>query len=413
MDDEIPRQARHQIEIALGDTPVVVVQGARQVGKSTLVRAIAAARGMSVANFDDAGPRRLAELDPRGFLEQSDTGQVIDEIQRVPDLLLDLKASVDRDRRPGRFLVCGSANLLRLRNLQDSLAGRAETVELFGFTQAEIEWSERQNAVDALFAAAPLAEPRPCRRDEYFERICAGGYPEAIRRRGARRDAWFESYLTRIIDRDAPEVAGLQRLRDLPTLLRLIAANNAAELNVAALANDAGFASRTIGPYLDLLETLYLVHRVPPWSTNLGRRLVRRPRIAFLDCGLAAHLTHTTPASLAAAANPVVLGGLVEGFVLSEVRKLAATSDRRPRLYFLREHGGMEVDVLLEGRDGTVVALEVKATSSPRPDDARWLIALRDRLGERFVRGAVLHLGPEADSYGDRIEALPLSVLWS
>jgi predicted AAA+ superfamily ATPase len=368
---------------------------------------------MPVASFDDAETRQVATIDPRGFLERAPDGQVIDEIQRVPELLLDLKASVDRDRRPGRFLVCGSANLLRLRNLHDSLAGRAETIELFGFSQAELERREQPNPIDTLFHPGPIEAPVACPRDEYFERICAGGYPEAVSRRGARRDAWFDSYLARIVDRDAPEVAGLQRLRDLPTLLRLIAANNAAELNVASLANDAGFASRTIGPYLDLLETLYLVHRVPPWTTNLGKPLVRRPRIAFLDSGLAASLTQATPGALSTSANPVVLGGLVEGFVLGEVRRLASTSDARPRLHYLREHGGMEVDVLLESRDGRVVAVEVKATSSPRPADARWLIALRDRLGERFVRGVVLHLGPDAATYGDRIDALPLSLLWS
>ncbi|MDZ4825316.1 MAG: ATP-binding protein [Actinomycetota bacterium] len=397
----------------MSDTPVVVVQGARQVGKSTLVREIATERGMALHSFDDRAPRALAANDPRGFLEQSPEGVAIDEIQRVPELLLDLKASVDRDRRPGRFLICGSANLLRLRNLHDSLAGRAETVDLFGFSQRERERASGRNLVDTLFDAVTVDSTPACSREDYLERICAGSYPEALERRGSRRDAWFESYVERIIDRDAPEVAGLQRLRDLPTLLRFIAANNAVELNVSSLANDAGFASRTIGPYLDLLETLYLVYRLPAWSANIGRRLVRRPRIAIVDSGLATHLTNSSPASLSKNPNPVVLGGLVEGFTIVELRKLASVSDARPKLHYLREHGGMEVDVLLERRDGGVVAIEIKASSSPRAQDTRWLAQLRDRLGERFIQGVVLHLGSDIVAFGDRIRALPLSAIWT
>jgi len=281
---------------ALSDTRVVVVQGARQVGKTTLVTQVVDELGGRLVTLDDDVTRAAAQADPAGFLQQYPDGLLaIDEVQRVPALVLALKVAVDRDPRPGRFLLTGSANVLRLPAMQDSLAGRAENVDLYGFSQGEIV-GVRERFVDRLLAGEPLpGHTGALTRADYLSRACAGGYPQALARpQGRRRSAWFDNYLRRIVERDAPDISGLQRLSELPLLLRLLAARNAGELNLAGLANDAGIPVRTLDPYLDLLETLFLVHRLPAWSTNLSQRVVSRPKIALHDTGLAARLLNVS-----------------------------------------------------------------------------------------------------------------------
>lgn len=398
---------------ALDDTRIVVVQGARQVGKSTLASQVVTLRGGRLVTLDDEVTRTAAELDPAGFVRQFPDGLLaIDEVQRVPALILALKMAVDADPRPGRFLLTGSANLLRLPAMQDSLAGRAEDVELFGFSQGELE-GHRETFIDRMFAGDSVAGHRSeLTRVDYLERAYAGGYPEALARaRGRRRAGWYDNYVRRITERDAHDVSALRRLEDLPRLLRLLAARNAAELNVAGIANDAGVPVRTLAPYLSLLETLYLIQRIPAWSTNLSKRVVSRPKCALLDTGLAARLVNVDARGLGTAAVQMA-GGLLEGFVAGEVRRQLGWSDETPRIWHYRDHGGAEVDLVLEAADGRVVAIEVKASSSVGISDGRWLANMRDRLGRQFVQGVILHTGPTAAPFGDRITAAPLDILW-
>ena len=392
---------------------MVVLQGARQVGKSTLAATIAAERpGSTLVTLDDEPIRRAAVADPAGFVEAFDSLAVIDEIQRAPELLLAIKARVDRRRQPGQFLLTGSANLLRLRSVHDSLAGRAETIELFGFSQGELA-GHRETFVDRIITEAlTTGWTSDLGRADYLERACAGAYPEALARAGRRRASWFASYAGRIIERDAPDVSGLQRLGDLDRLLRLVAARNATELNQADLAADAGFAARTLPPYLDLLDTLYLTWRIPAWSTNLTNRVAERPKIALLDTGLAAHLIHVSPTSLQPARNPEPAGPLLEGFVLAEVRKQCGWNDEPVRLYHYRDRTGPEVDLVVEHADGRVAGIEVKATTSLGANATKWLAFLRDRLGDRFTQGVVLYTGPRALPLGDRLSAQPIEALW-
>ena len=247
------------------------------MGKSTLATVVADARGGRVVTLDDEPVRRAALADPAGFVESVEGLLVIDEVQRAPELMLAIKATVDRDRRPGRFLLTGSANVLRLRSVQDSLAGRAETIELFGFSQGELR-GVRERFVDRVMSEVlPVSWESAMSRPDYIEAACIGSYPEAVFRSERRRGAWFGSYARRIVERDAVDVSGLQRLGDLGRLLELVAARNATELNIADVAADAGFPARTLPPYLDLLETLYLIWRVPAWSTNLTSRVAERP----------------------------------------------------------------------------------------------------------------------------------------
>lgn len=414
MDRVVERHVASVVLESLADTRVVVVQGARQVGKTTLVSDVVDRVGGRLVTFDEEVTRAGARLDPVAFLAQAGDGLLaIDEVQRVPDLVLALKLVVDRDRRPGRFLLTGSVNLLRLPAMQDSLAGRAESVDLFGFSQGELA-GRRERFVDRLLAGETFSGHRSdLGRADYLEVACAGGYPEALSRSGRRRSAWWDNYLRRIVERDAPDVSGLQRLFELPGLLRLLAARNASELNMASLAGDAGIPVRTLAPYVELLETLFLVHRVPAWSTNLSKRVVSRPKVALLDTGLAARLVNVTAAGAAGGANPGVAGQLLEGFVAGELRRQLSWADVDARLHHYRDHGGAEVDLLLETGDGRIAGIEVKATSSVTGRDVRWLTQLRDSLGARFVAGVVLHTGAVAAPFGDRIAAVPMDVLWA
>ncbi|HEX5563182.1 MAG TPA: ATP-binding protein [Nocardioidaceae bacterium] len=382
----LPRHVKPRILEALHDTRIVVLQGARQAGKTTLVSEIAADVSGRLVTLDDDLTRAAAEADPSGFLTQVPGGILaIDEVQRVPALVLALKVAVDRDPRPGRFLLTGCANLLRLPAMQDSLAGES----LLGHTSS-------------------------LTRQDYLERACAGSYPEALARTpGRRRAAWLDNYVQRIVERDAADVSRLQQLEELPRLLRMLAARNAGELNIMALANDVGMPARTLAPYLGPLETLFLVQRIPAWSTNVSKRVVSRPKATLLDTGLAARLVNVSAAGASVTANPDLAGRLLEGFVAGEIRRQLGWSEQTARLSHYPDHAGAEVDLVLETDDGRIAGVEVKATSSVTGRDATWLTQLRDRLGSRFTGGVVLHTGPTSAPFGDRIAALPMDVLWS
>jgi predicted AAA+ superfamily ATPase len=400
---------------ALADTRIVVIQGARQVGKSTLATSVIKRHGGHLVSLDDDLTRVAATTDPSGFVRQLPSGLLgIDEVQRVPSLILALKAAVDADPRSGRFLVTGSANLLRMPAMQDSLAGRAESLDLFPLSQGELMRTKERFIDRLLDGELFLHHHSDLTRHDYLERACAGGYPEALSRRvGRRRTAWFDNYLSRIVGRDAADISGLHRLSDLPRLLRLLAARNANELNQSAVASDMAIPARTLPPYLDLLETLFLIQRVPAWSRNLSKRVVERPKVSLLDSGLAARLINVAATGVGLFGNPQVAGQMLEGFVIGELRRQLSWAEDNPRLYHYRDHDGPEVDVILETDDGRVAGLEIKAASTAQPRDGRWLSNLRDKLGPRFVAGLILHTGPDAVPFGKLISAVPIDVLWS
>lgn len=394
---------------------IVEIQGARQSGKTTLAQQIAAERDGRLVSLDDPLLRAAAIDDPRTFVEQHPQGLlVIDELQRAPELVLALKQAVDQDPRPGRFLVTGSADLLRLPAVQDSLAGRAVGVELHGFSQGELH-GQVERFIDRVFAGDPLLDHQSTwNKTDYLEAITAGSYPEAVALHSGRtRDRWFDGYLARVVERDAADIADGRRLADLPLALRMIAARNAEELNVTDMSKDSAIPATTLGRLIGLLETLYLVQRVPAWATNLSKRVVQRPKAMLLDTGLAARLVNATTASLGPGIGGAAVGHLFEAFVATELRRQREWSDLRPTISHYRVPQSEEVDLILEAGDGRVVGIEVKASASVTARDARHLAALRDKLGERFVAGIVLHTGRTAAPFGDRITAAPLDALWA
>lgn len=395
---------------ALADTPVVVVNGARQVGKTTLVRSLTYPGTVEYVTLDDPLTRAAAQADPRAFVVRPVDTLVIDEAQLAPGLFRAIKMEVDRDRRPGRFVLTGSSRLLAAPDLADALVGRMETVELWPFTQGELE-GRRDRFVDAVFDdPRQLLVAGTLGRGDLVDRVCTGGFPEATARTPDRRRRWFEAYVRTSVESVVREIAVLERPAEIPRLLRLCAARTATELNATAMANELGIPARTGSAYLARLATAFLVQLVPAWSVNLSAKVVRRPKLVVVDSGLAAGLIGATPARLATA--PDLLGPLLETFVVNEVRAQVTWSTHRPTLWHFRDRSGVEVDLVLEHPDGRVVGIEVKATSTPTSQDFRGLRFLAERLGDRFAFGALLSLAPEATPLGPSLAALPIERLW-
>jgi predicted AAA+ superfamily ATPase len=406
----VPRAIASRITDALQDTPVVVLNGARQVGKSTLVDTLPYRGSVEIVTLDDAAAREAARIDPRAFVQRPVDTLVIDEAQLEPSLFRAIKAEVDRDRRPGRFLLTGSSRLLAAPDMASSLVGRVETIELWPFAQSELARTKGR-FVDHLFdEPRHLLRAGKLARDELIARVCAGGFPEGLRRTPARRRAWFDAYVTTSVQQVVREIADLERLAELPRLLKLCAARTGTELNASDVASDFGIPVRTIGGYLAHLATAFFIQLVPAWSTNLSAKVIRRPKLVLVDAGLAAHLIGATPTTLDR--DRAAFGPLLETFVGMELRKLATWANATPQLYHFRDRSGVEVDFVLEHPDGRIAGIEVKATSTPRPDDFRGLRFLAERLGERFAYGIVLNAAPEATPFGPKLAALPVDVLW-
>ncbi|GLY29899.1 ATP-binding protein [Kineosporia sp. NBRC 101731] len=408
--DWIPRHAARQVAAALADTRVVLVGGARQAGKSTLVRVVAADRDAVRRDLDREQERAAAITDPVGFVDFSEL-LVIDEIQRVPSLLLAIKASVDEDPRPGRYLLTGSSQLFGMLDAPDALPGRMETVELWPLSQGELN-GEPDGFVDAIFELGPdLHHESSITRADYAARIVRGGLPEATaRENNRRRERFLDAYVQSLIDRDIRQLSEIQHKGALRQMVRLLAARSATLIVPGSLASELGITRPTIARYLQALEEIFLIKRVPGWSRNLGTRATSTPKLIFVDSGIAANEIAADARSLLRPDSP--FGSLLESFVLSELSRQLTWSDRAVNLFHYRDHSKYEVDAVLESRSGQVVGIEVKAASTVRTDDFRGLRRLAERLGDDFVTGVVLYTGTATLPFGEKMRAVPVSALW-
>ena len=411
----IRRNLTDRILAALADTPVVLVNGSRQVGKSTLVewRELAGS-SRHYLTFDDTGLLAAAKRDPIGFIAGLDMPVTLDEVQHVPELFPAIKKAVDANRKPGRFLLTGSANVLLLPKLSESLAGRMEVLTLLPFSQGELA-GVREDFIDRLFSSHP---PRPAQRqseitrNELLKKVIAGGYPPVAGRTQAdRRDAWFKSYLTTIVQRDVRDLTQIADMTAVPRLLSVLASRAGSLLNYAELSRSLGLPQTTLKRYFALLEAMFLVLPLAPWSGNLGNRLIRTSKVYLNDTGLLGHLLGLTLERLEF--DPGLAGGALENFVLMELRKQSAWSDAQPQFFFWRTAAGQEVDIVMEDRAGRLVGVEVKASSTLGAGDVRGLTALENAAGKRWIRGAVLYTGAEVIPFGPNLHGIPISHLWS
>lgn len=409
----IPRNARVLAEEILSDTPVLTVSGARQVGKSTLVSQLLQNRSHRLLNLDNAATLQAAQTDPDGFVRQFPEGIVaIDEIQRVPALLRAIKAALDEDRRPGRFIVTGSSNLMNLKGAEESLAGRAETLRLRGFSRGERKGITEDFAANA-WNPHPQLPASNFERIDYLRMITESSFPEIAEATPRRRDRWVQAYVERVLTKDATDLYGIQYPDRLRVLLGKIASQGASEFVAAHIGRELNIPERSVPGYLDALKNVFLIDVLPAWGTNLTRRVISKPKVFLQDPATAASLVGVDAASLEMQISSSFTGGLLESFVATELLKQQEWSAIPFKLFHFRDSTGKEVDLVMESRNREVVGVEVKAAVSLQSKDFSGLRHLQQLAGERFRCGILLYAGKESLPMGSDLWAMPISALWS
>ena len=411
----VARHAEGLIRTALDDTRIVALVGPRQSGKTTLARRIAEHDSRPFVTLDDDQSRRFAQDDPAGFMRARQTA-VIDEIQRAPDLILALKKEVDEDPRPGRFLITGSAELFKGATSPDSLAGRVETIELLPFSQAELAPSdpptfvERAFACDFADAAAATGHAGPTAN--LVERVVAGGYPEALARAVAtRRQTWLRGYARSLAERDATELAMIGKPTEMVRLIDHMAVAACELVNMSKLGSRLGVDGKTVDRWISLLERMFLIRRIPAWHRSGLKRLVKAPKLMFLDSGLLAALRRTGVADVAR--DRQRFGPLLECFVHAELAKATSLCEEPTEIWHYRDKDRIEVDLVLTRSPGEVVGIEIKANATARPEDFRGLRRLQEAAGADFRCGILLHDGDRVEPVAPRLFAMPVKTLWS
>ncbi|GAA2583313.1 ATP-binding protein [Dactylosporangium fulvum] len=401
----------------LSEEPTVVLNGPRTVGKSTLLNVLAQRLGTAVIDCDDPATRGAVRNDPGRFV--AGPGPVlIDEFQHVPELLDAIKAELNRDLRPGRFVLAGSTRYSTLPQAGQSLTGRVDIIDVLPLAQMEIDGDRDEPFVHRLLSGASpgrSAESSPTSRDEYARRVTSGGMPVALRRPpGRSRSRWFSNYLDLVIERDVIELSRVRQREMLPRLLNQLAARSGQVLNIAATAQAVGMEKSSAENYLRLLEAVFLIHRLPAWGTTLGSRVARQPKVHLVDSGVMAWLLGLTPEKIAKS-DPAVLteyGHLLETFAVGEVLKQVSWWDAPVSVGHFRTPAADEVDLVLERDDGDVIAFEIKSGTRVHNEDLRGMRALRARLGNRLIAGLVLYTGALAYTHDDGTHVVPIDALW-
>jgi predicted AAA+ superfamily ATPase len=404
-----PRFLAPRLREALRDTPAVLVHGPRQSGKTTLARSVGEAQGYRYISFDDDATRTAAKADPVGFVARLPTKVILDEVQRVPEIFTSLKAAIDARRAAGRFILTGSANVLLVPHLADSLAGRMGILRLHPLAQCEIEGVRSRFLDDLLRGRFRTGLSDPLARD-LARRIVDGGYPAALARRApARRRAWYRDYVDTQIQRDVRDLSRVRSLDTLPKLLRVAATHTARLINVADLAAPFELTRQTIHEHVTLLERVFLLERLPSWHVNQMSRLVKRPKLHVGDTGITCALLGLDSVRLEA--DRALLGAMLETFVLQDLRRQASWRPDPIDFFHFRDRDDFEVDIVLEG-DGVVAGVEVKAAATVNDSDLRGLRKLQSAAGKRFAAGVVLYDGSATVSFGGGLFAVPIRRLW-
>jgi predicted AAA+ superfamily ATPase len=394
------------MEVAMKDTPVVLINGPRQSGKTTLVKEYSPS--LPYYTLDDDNILNAAKQDPVGFVNRIDKA-IIDEIQRAPELLRAIKLSIDQNRQPGRFLLTGSANLLALPQVGDSLAGRMEILTLFPLSLAEIQ--RRGNHF--LKYAQNQSWPKKTINTEHYDVIfqtLTGGYPEMLTRPTfERRNAWAKSYIKAIVERDVRDISSIEKLVEMPRLLEVLAQQSGKLTNFTQIGGQLNLDTKTAKKYVGLLETLFLIDQLKPWHDNNLNRIVKSPKIHFIDSGLLACLNRITPESIET--DKSSFGALLETWVYSELLKMCTLANEPWNIYYYRDKDQVEVDFILENHARKIIGIEVKAGHTIFNQDFRGLRKLASLADKNWISGIVLYNGDECLSFGDNLWAIPLSLL--
>lgn len=403
-----PRYAETLLNDALQDSPAVLIHGPRQCGKTTLAQEVGNVQGYHYITFDDDNQHQAAQADPMGFVQSLPDKVILDEVQRVPELFTSLKATIDKNRQPGRFILTGSANVLLLPKLADSLAGRMEVIRLRPLAQCEIT-GKKPHFLSQLFQTDFSATNLARLGDTLAGTLCQGGYPAAIARRSEkRRNNWYRDYSQALIQRDIRELANIRNLASLPKLLTLSAGQTARLFNVSDLASPFAISRPTIREYLALLEQIFLIEQLEPWHNNRLSRLVKTPKLHLADTGLACALLGVSPHDLWQ--DKALLGQILETFIYQELRKQADWHEQELHFCHYRDKDKVEVDIIIEqGRK--LAGIEVKAAATVIQSDFKGLKRLKDATDQRFTTGVVFYDGDTILPFGERLFAVPISVL--
>ncbi|MGR3806227.1 ATP-binding protein [Pasteurella testudinis] len=410
MSDYFPRYLKSEIEIALSDTPVVCLLGPRQVGKTTLVKEFGQQR--EYITFDDTALLNMAKADPGGFVQSLPEYVTLDEVQRIPELLLEIKAEVDRNRKNGRFLLTGSANLLLLPSAQDSLAGRMEVIYLQPLSE-----QEKQGGQDSLLERlvkrriTPQIKGGAAEIDEVISAVVSGGYPVALTREGRRVKAWYQQYLNAVIQRDVKDIAHIREGDELETLLKLLALRTGNLLNVNNIANDLNISRQTVDKYLTILERLFLVRRLPAWHKNGANRLIKAAKLHVIDSGIACYLSDQSKEQWNDPNGR--FGALVESFVVQQLICQAGWVDPELKFSHYRDKDQVEVDLVIE-QGNKVWGVEVKKATSIQAKDGTGLRRLAEVAGQAWQGGMILYSGNSclALNVAENSFAVPINWLW-
>lgn len=411
------RRLGRVVETRLAEEPVVILNGPRTVGKSTLLGELARHLGLTVIDCDDLATRAAVRSDPARFVE-ADHPVLIDEYQHVPELLDAIKAQLNRDLRPGRYVLAGSTRYTTMPEAAQALTGRVDIIPVLPLSQGEINDVHETFIARLLDGAGIDMAPSqaPTTRDEYAQRATSGGMPVALRRLpGRSRSRWFSNYVNLVIDKDVLDISRVRQREMLPRLLRQLAARSGQVLNMAAISGTIGLEKSTTENYIKLLEAVFLVYRLPAWGTTLGSRVTKHPKVHLVDSGVMAWLVSLTPHKITQAAPAALTeyGHLLETFAVGEILKQVSWSDAPVTAGHFRTEAGEEVDLVLERDDGQVIAIEIKAGSRISGEDFRGIRQLKERLGPRLEEAVVLHTGEHAYKHDDWITVLPLDLLWA
>jgi len=407
----INRKIKPKLLDALTDSPVLLVHGARQTGKSTLVKQVAETDyPAKYLTFDDAGILSAAMNNPVDFISGYEENMIIDEVQRVPEIFLAIKSFVDKKRHPGKFILTGSSNVFLLPKVSESLAGRIEILKLFPLSQSEIS-SSNYNFVEELFGKVTKLNFKPEKNNNLVSKILSGGFPEMqTRKNRERQKAWFRSYITTILQRDVRDIANIEKLGDLPRLLSLFASRTGTLLNFAELSRSSSIPQTTLKRYVSLLEAIFMINLIPAWSGNLSKRLIKAPKLYLNDTGLLGHLTGFDSDKVLS--DSLSWGRLLENFVLMELTKQASWSEFDLSLYHYRSASGQEIDFIIERSDGLLAAIEVKATTKIQARDFNHIKAFADDVGKKLKAGIIFYTGKEIIPFAKDLFALPVEMLW-
>jgi len=405
-----PRLQQSRLEEALDDTPVVLIHGPRQCGKTTLARKVGDLRGYAYLSFDDVNLVAAAKADPIGFVDRLADKVILDEIQHVPELFSSIKHAVDSNRSPGRFLLTGSANVLLLPKLSDSLAGRIDIIHLHALSRCEIEDSGK-GLLEQLFRGEFTVGPLEKLGSKLAEYVVDGGFPEPLQRASVRRKSqWYTNYIDTLVQRDIRDLARISHLEAMPKLLALAANQSAQLLNKQTLAAPFQMSRQTVGSYFTLLQNVFLVDELQPWHSNRSKRLIKTPKVHMSDTGLASALLGISAEQLDR--DRTMLGHLLESFIYNELRRQASWGDADVKFYHFRDKDQNEVDIVMEQHGGGMVAVEVKASATVTEKDFKGLTKLQSLAGASWKVGIVFFDGERSLSFGDGLYAIPISGLW-